>query len=97
MIFDMPTCGGCRTCEITCSFHHTREFNPAVSSIKILDKEENQPGYLVKLVQESDGQSIPCDGCKGLEEPLCMEYCKEKEELQKMINQLMKKIEERSK
>ncbi|MBL7177709.1 MAG: hypothetical protein ISS66_17955 [Desulfobacteraceae bacterium] len=97
MIFDMPTCGGCRTCEITCSFHHTREFNPAVSSIKILDKEENQPGYVVKLVEESDGQSIPCDGCKGLEEPLCMEYCKEKEELQEMINQLMKKIKERSK
>jgi Fe-S-cluster-containing hydrogenase component 2 len=96
MIFDMPTCGGCRTCEIACSFHHKEEFNPAISSIKILDK-KNEPGFYVMLVEESDGQSIPCDGCKELEVPLCMEYCKEKDELEKMIKELMQKKEREEK
>jgi Fe-S-cluster-containing hydrogenase component 2 len=96
MIFDMPTCGGCRTCEIACSFHHKEEFNPAISSIKILDK-KNEPGFYVMLVEESGGQSIPCDGCKGLEVPLCMEYCKEKDELEKMIKELMQKKEREEK
>lgn len=96
MIFDMPTCGGCRTCEIACSFHHKEEFNPALSSIKILDK-KNEPGFYVMLVEESDGQSISCDGCKGLEVPLCMEYCKEKDELEKMIKELMQKKEREEK
>lgn len=96
MIFDMPTCGGCRTCEIACSFHHKEEFNPAISSIKILDK-KNESGFYVMLVEESDGQSIPCDGCKGLEVPLCMQYCKEKDELEKMIKELMQKKEREKK
>ena len=85
MKFDMDTCGGCRTCEIACSFHHSGEFNPSISSIKILDK-EGEAGYSVLLLEEDSAEGRACDGCQGLEEPLCMEYCKEKEELQKMID-----------
>lgn len=90
MIFDMPNCGGCRTCEIACSFHHRGEFNPAISSIRILDK-TNGPGFLVMLVEHGDEVRIACDLCKGLEIPLCMEYCEEKEELEKMLKELAKK------
>jgi len=36
MIFEMASCGGCRTCEMACSFKHAGEFVPAISSIKIL-------------------------------------------------------------
>jgi Fe-S-cluster-containing hydrogenase component 2 len=94
VIFDMPTCGGCRTCEMACSFHHKEEFNPAISSIKILDK-KNEPGYLVSIAEERDGQSMACDGCKGLDVPLCMEYCEKREELEKMIKKVMKKKNQR--
>lgn len=90
MKFDMDTCGGCRTCEIACSFHHSGEFNPSISSIKILDK-EGGPGYSVLLLEEDCAEGRACDGCQGLKEPLCMEYCKEKEELQKMIDAVMGK------
>ena len=89
MIFDMPTCGACRTCEIACSYHHTGEFNPSVSSIKILDKQEGS-GYSVLFIEKFDEQSIPCGGCKGMEEPLCMEVCKEKEALREMIETMRK-------
>jgi Fe-S-cluster-containing hydrogenase component 2 len=84
VVFDMPSCGGCRTCELACSFHHTQEFIPSVSSLKVLSKEEG-PGYQVLLVAESRGKNIACDGCKGLDVPLCMEYCKEMDDLGKIL------------
>jgi len=93
MIFDMPTCGACRTCEIACSYHNTGEFKPSASSIKILDKKDETLGHLVLLIEYSDGQNIPCDGCKDLEEPLCMEVCQEKEKLHEMIKKYLGKVE----
>ncbi len=92
MKFDMRSCGGCRTCEIACSFHHGEEFNPAISSIRILDK-VNEPGFIVVLVEENDGGSRACDFCRNEEVPLCVQYCKEKEELTKMIGELKQKKE----
>lgn len=88
MLFDMLNCGGCRTCELACSFHHTREFGHEASSIKILDKKDGK-GFLVMLVEESDGRSIPCDGCQEREVPLCIEYCEERDDLKPMIDALM--------
>jgi len=90
MKFNMPTCGGCRTCEIACSFRHTGEFTPAVSSIKILDK-GNEPGFVVSLFEEDKGLNRACDGCKELEVPLCMQYCRERDELEKILEEFMKK------
>ena len=84
MIFDMPSCGGCRTCELACSFHHTGEFIPSVSSLRVLDREDG-PGYRVLLVTENCGESIACDGCKNLDVPLCIEYCKEMDDLGKIL------------
>jgi Fe-S-cluster-containing hydrogenase component 2 len=90
MRFDMDTCGGCRTCEIACSFHHCGEFKPSVSSIKILDK-EGGAGYTVLLLEEDSDQGKACDGCQGLEKPLCVEYCKEQEKLNEMIRSVTDK------
>ena len=88
MLFDMPACGACRTCEIVCSYHHRGLFNPSVSSLRILDKEKG-PGFSVLFIEEEEGQRLPCDGCRGQEEPLCMEVCKEKEELGNMISEYL--------
>ena len=93
MIFEMPSCGGCRTCEIACSFKHTTEFIPSISSIKILDKQE-EPGFLVFLAEEKTGQNLPCDGCKGLEVPLCMEYCRRSEDLGRILEKFAQKRNE---
>ena len=91
MTFDMPTCGGCRTCEMACSFQHKGEFRPAISSIKILDN-ENGPGFHILLFEESDGQSIPCHGCKEQGLPLCVQYCHESETLEKILSEFMEKV-----
>jgi Fe-S-cluster-containing hydrogenase component 2 len=90
MKFDMPSCGGCRTCELACSFHHTGEFVPAVSSLKVLEKGEG-PGYFVLLKEEREGESFACDGCKGLDIPLCVEYCREVDDLYKILQEFEKK------
>jgi len=87
MKFYMDNCGGCRTCEMACSFKHKGEFIPSISSIKILDKEDG-PGFIVLLIEESDGKSIPCDGCKDLDLPLCIQYCNKSEDLEKILRDL---------
>jgi len=60
-------CAGCRTCEIACSFHHTKSFDPISSSIQ------------VKLDKTTGAMSITlhstCDGCSKEEEPLCSVFC----------------------
>ena len=88
MIFEMPTCGGCRTCEMACSFKHKGEFIPSVSSIKILDK-ENGPGYRVELLEKEQGQNLACDGCKELEYPLCLDYCQKTDELETILKSFL--------
>ena len=88
MIFDMPDCGGCRTCEIACSFKHTGEFAPSISSLRVLEKEYGE-GYEVLLVEETQGKNIACDGCPEVDEPFCVQYCRESETLAGMVKELV--------
>ena len=87
MQFEMPNCGGCRTCEIACSYHHLGAFAPSVSSIKILNKDDGI-GYRILFLEEDSDLGKLCDGCMGLEVPYCADVCKEAEELMAMIQQL---------
>ncbi len=86
----MTSCGGCRTCEMACSFHHKGEFIPSLSSIKILNK-ENEAGFRVLFVEKGDGGNLACDGCRELDVPLCMQYCKESEDLEKILREFLEK------
>lgn len=96
MKFDMPSCGGCRTCELACSFHHTGEFIPTSSSLKVLEKTEG-PGYVVILKGEAGGSSRACDGCEGVDIPLCIEYCREMDDLYKILEEFKARKPEKQK
>ena len=85
MTFDMPSCAGCRTCEMVCSFKHKEAFMPSVSSIKILERKDH-PGYLILLLEETGKQGIACDGCKEYDAPMCVQNCLKGEELKKIID-----------
>jgi len=89
MIFDMLDCGGCKTCELVCSFHHTKEFSHQFSSFKVLNKEDGK-GYKILIVEDGDKLNIACDRCQGLETPLCLEYCGKRNTLEKFINEIKK-------
>lgn len=86
MKFDMPSCGGCCTCELACAFHHTGEFAPSVSSLKVIAKAEGS-GFEIQLSEENKGKRLACDRCKNLDVPLCMEYCKEIDDLGKILQE----------
>lgn len=84
MIFQMDNCGACRTCEIMCCFHHTGTFGFSTTSLRVQENPKGK-GYLI-VIAESDGKGlISCDACKNLETPLCMEVCKEAEQLRAYI------------
>lgn len=84
---DMPSCGGCRTCEMVCSFHHTGEYNPSLSSIKILEK-DNGAGFLILLLEKKSAEGFACDQCQRLDQPLCLQVCREEDDLAKILKTL---------
>jgi len=85
MIFEMPNCGGCRTCEMACSFKHTAMFVPSVSSLQIIDKDD-ESGFLVRLHEVPVPQGYACDLCQGRDVPLCVEYCHMADDLMEILS-----------
>lgn len=69
---------------MACSFRHKAEFAPSISSIQIIDKRQGA-GFLVLLLEETGRDGIACDGCKDLAVPICMQYCRESEDLRKIL------------
>jgi Fe-S-cluster-containing dehydrogenase component len=92
MLFDMPDCGGCRTCEMACGFQHTGEFCYSASSLRILDKTDRH-GYSVQLLEQDEGTHFACHGCQHLDEPLCVLHCREAEQLTKMIEEFIRVVQ----
>jgi Fe-S-cluster-containing dehydrogenase component len=89
MIFEMKDCGGCRTCELACGYHHTGVFNPNKSSLKIVDRNDSKPGYFIEINIIDNIDSMGCDGCLDLEKPFCVNYCHQDEDLLAMINSVL--------
>jgi Fe-S-cluster-containing hydrogenase component 2 len=90
--FETHNCGGCRTCELACSYHHTGVFQPATSSIKIISRPEQQ-GFAASFYMEPAQGHFSCDACSGLEEALCLKYCSlGKDELKDFLDQVIREI-----
>lgn len=93
MKYDMPSCGGCRTCEMACSYHHTGEFMPSVSSLIVVEKEDGK-GCMIELLERKVGERFACDGCEGLDDPLCIEWCRQQDEFRGILNHFLKQTEQ---
>lgn len=91
MLFDMPDCGGCRTCELACGFKHTGAFSHAASSLRVLEK-DNRRGYRIELIDQDEGAHFACDGCQELDEPLCVQHCRETEQLAGMVREFVRTV-----
>ena len=61
-------CYGCRTCELICSFHHEKLFQPAKSSISV---ERDHLNGIWNWTLNID----TCDNCENEDEPLCVKFC----------------------
>ena len=60
---DAKKCVGCRTCELVCGYHHSGQFNPEFSSIRIAFDD----GFDLSMTVAED--------CNCSKEPLCMTFC----------------------
>ncbi len=60
-------CYACGTCQLICSFHHTKAFWPDRSSICV--SRDPQNGVIKWCIKST------CDGCTNEDEPLCVKYC----------------------
>ena len=67
IMLDISKCYGCRSCELACSYHFARAFNPEMSSIKVLRDGEN--GEVTISITST------CDFCEGEAHPFCVKYC----------------------
>ena len=84
--FEAEKCTGCRTCELACSFHHAKAFQPGISSI-VITPFKNSLNHALTFYRESADNRIACDMCKGLDKPLCLVFCPGtfREELEKLL------------
>ncbi len=84
MQFSFSDCGGCRSCELACSYHKYGEFDIKKSAI-IVNQQYDQGCYTVILQEPGQGASVYCDGCKDEDDPVCIRYCHSREELKKYV------------
>ena len=84
--FEAEQCTGCRSCELACSFYHTKYFQRGISSIVITPLANSLNHYLT-FYRESIDNRIACNMCKGLDKPLCLKFCPTtfQEELEKLL------------
>ena len=64
---DLAKCCACRSCELACSFHHHKCFDPSSSSIKVY-REDGKGTLEISLIST-------CDGCPGDKPPWCVRFC----------------------
>ncbi|MBS7622278.1 hypothetical protein KEJ39_01205 [Candidatus Bathyarchaeota archaeon] len=69
VLIKQEKCTGCRTCEIVCSYHLSRAFQPSISKIQIVWDSERSKMHITM---------DQCDLCEGEEAPLCVRYCSPK-------------------
>ena len=86
----MQSCGGCRTCEMACSFRLAGEFAPSSSGIRILERDDGL-GFDVRFVPEGSGNGPGCDGCPELDEPMCVQHCEKGEDLWVLLRKFLEK------
>ena len=67
LYMDTSRCTGCRSCELACSYHHKKVFNPALSSIKIF--RDSKDGHIEYYFLAS------CDLCRLEKIPACVAAC----------------------
>jgi Fe-S-cluster-containing hydrogenase component 2 len=72
--FNTDLCTGCGLCEIMCAFHHKKVFSRRLASIEVSEFLKDKNRRITLHDKDEDGH-ISCDGCKGLNEPLCIKYC----------------------
>jgi len=62
---NLKKCVGCCTCEVVCSYHHKKCFNPTFSSIRVNFKDNYDISIAILDTCDHNGKKIP----------LCVKFC----------------------
>jgi len=54
LVVNPEKCAGCRTCELMCSFEHTKVFNPRYSAVTVINYEEAMTSVPMMCMQCDD-------------------------------------------
>jgi len=94
-VYKMFSCGGCRTCEMACSYREHKTFSFDDSCIRILEADQGN-GYSVSFMHPEGYEDNPCLVCINEQnEPLCIQFCNEPQELTDILHRYVKEIEEK--
>jgi len=94
-VYNMFSCGGCRTCEMACSYRENKTFSFDGSCIRILEADQGK-GYSVSFIHPKGYEENPCLLCLNEQkEPLCIQFCNEPQELADILKEYVKEIEEK--
>lgn len=58
LVVDPKKCASCRTCELMCSFEHTKVFNPRLSAVNVINYEDAMVSIPVMCMQCEDACCI---------------------------------------
>jgi len=67
LFMETSRCTGCRSCELACSYHHAKVFNPTISSIKIY--RDSKDAHIEYKFLDT------CDLCRNEKLPACVAAC----------------------
>jgi len=74
LIVNNEICTGCKSCELACSFHHKKIFQPSISSIAVgIDERDRK--ISISIYNVESGRHIACDNCIEEKIPLCVKFC----------------------
>ena len=74
------TCTGCLICEMACSFHHSRIFSRARSSIRVNKSISNPEKWIkISIANNEEEKWNPlynlCNNCNNEDYPFCVKFC----------------------
>ena len=82
---NLEKCTGCRSCELACSFHKIKSFEPTQSSIQVC--QDNTTGLMSVVLDNR------CDLCTDEEKPLCICFCAPEALNLSILNELKRNAE----
>lgn len=83
-VTDMPSCTGCRTCEMACSFKNLKQFDPKKAAIWITENSDGI-GFRVYINRGETEERLRCTGCFD-----CILYCPASDDLKRLIRGQLK-------
>ena len=87
MLYAFDECAGCLSCEIACGYKSFNSFNRHNSLIRVIEMDS---GFRIRFTEKGEVGDLECDGCAGMEKPVCVTYCPYPVRLTEIVKEYVK-------